>query len=60
VVALLLVVGMLVWAGATLLIDAWLGRDPRIDLAQRLDPHQTTVGDEAEAWLGRHQPPVID
>jgi hypothetical protein len=37
VVAALIAVGVLLWAGATLLLDAWWGRQ-RVDLAERLMP----------------------
>jgi hypothetical protein len=52
-VALLIVVGLLVWAGVTLMIDGWLRRPRRPDLADRLRPFQPSVGDEAEVWLRR-------
>lgn len=39
-VILLIVVGLLVWAGSALLIDAW-SRSRRPDLAERLLPYQS-------------------
>jgi hypothetical protein len=48
-----IVAGLLVWAGSTLLIDAWLQRRPRPDLAERLRSVQPSVADEAEVWLRR-------
>ena len=54
VMALLVVAGLLFWAGATLLIDAWLRPSRRPDLAERLRPFApTTIADEAEEWLQR-------
>jgi hypothetical protein len=54
VVVLLVVAFFLFWAGATLLIDAWLRRPRRPDLAERLRSFaSTTIGDEAEEWLER-------
>lgn len=53
------VVGMLVWTGATLIIDAWQrARHPRRpDLTERLMPFWAmSVADEAEAWLAGQQP----
>jgi hypothetical protein len=39
VVVALIVVGVLIWAGSSLLLDAWWGRH-RVDLADRLMPFQ--------------------
>jgi hypothetical protein len=50
-VALLIFVLFLVWAGATLLIDAWLRRRP--GLIERLRPYQSSVADKAEWWIRR-------
>jgi hypothetical protein len=50
-VALLIVAGLLLWAGATLLIDAWLRRRHRPDLVERLVPYVPSVADEAQEWL---------
>jgi hypothetical protein len=56
-VAALILVGVLVWIGATLLIDPWLGRRRRPDLAERLPPFQaTSLANEAEWWLRRKWP----
>jgi hypothetical protein len=45
-------VGLLTWAGATLLIDARWRRCRRPDLADRLLPYQpVSVADEAQRWL---------
>jgi hypothetical protein len=53
VVVALIVVGLLVWGGSTLLLDAWWKRQPT-DLADRLMPYQTgSVADEAQRWLDR-------
>jgi hypothetical protein len=52
VAILLVAVGILVWAGVTLIIDARLRRR-RPDLAERLRPFQPKVADEAEVWLRR-------
>ena len=54
---LITVVGLLVWAGTTLLLDAWIKRQRRPSLAERLAPYQQRhVSDEAEEWLqGRLQ-----
>jgi hypothetical protein len=46
------VVGLLKWAGTTLLLDAWLRRARRQSLAERLAPVRPRhVADEAEEWL---------
>jgi hypothetical protein len=53
VVGALIVVGVLVWAGSTLLLDAWWKRQST-DLADRLIPYQGgSVADEAQRWLDR-------
>jgi hypothetical protein len=45
-------VGLLVWGGSTLLVDAWWRRWDRPDLAERLLPFQPgSVVDEAQHWL---------
>jgi len=49
---LITVVGVLLWAGTTLLLDAWLRRPRRQSLAERLAPFRPRhVADEAEEWL---------
>jgi hypothetical protein len=54
--AALVVAGLLVWAGAALIIDSFTGRR-RPDLAERLQPYQPrSVGDEAERWLAAARP----
>jgi hypothetical protein len=54
VIAAILTVGFLTWAGATLLLDAWWRRWDRPDLAERLKPYQRgSVADEAQRWLDR-------
>jgi hypothetical protein len=51
-VAVLIVAGLLTWAGATLLLDAWWRRWSRPDLAERLQPYQTgSIADDAQRWL---------
>jgi hypothetical protein len=50
-VVAMIVAGLLTWAGSALLIDARLQRRCRPDLAQRLQPFQPSVADEAEGWL---------
>ena len=48
----LIAVGLLVWGGATLLIDAWLRhRRNRPKLTERLAPFSGRISEEAEAWL---------
>ena len=37
-----------VWIGATLFIDAWICRDRRPDLLERLRPNQPSAADESE------------
>ncbi len=44
----LIVAGLLVWAGATLLIDAWVRHRRRPDVAERLRPFQPRVAKEAK------------
>jgi hypothetical protein len=51
--ALLAVVFVLIWAGSALLVDGWLHRRRSRTLAERLQPFQPTVADEAELWLKR-------
>jgi hypothetical protein len=54
VLVLLVLVFMLVWSGATLLIDAWLRRPRRLGLVERLMPFQPpSLADEAQEWLDR-------
>jgi hypothetical protein len=49
---LITVVGLLMWAGTTVLLDAWMRRQRRPTLAERLAPFQPRhVADEAEEWL---------
>ncbi len=46
------VAGLLLWAGTALLLDAWIRRQRRPTLAERLAPYQPRhVADEAEEWL---------
>jgi hypothetical protein len=55
VILLILVVGLLMWTGTTLLLDAWW-RWKRPDLADRLRPFRpTTIADEAQHWLDRQR-----
>jgi hypothetical protein len=50
----ILAVGLLTWAGATLLLDAWCRRWRGPDLADRLRPYQpVSVADEAQRWLDK-------
>ena len=47
-----LVVGLLVWAGATLLIDGWLRRPRGLSLYKQLAPFQRSYAiHEAQKWL---------
>jgi hypothetical protein len=49
---LVTIVGLLMWAGTTLLLDAWMRRPRRPTLAERLALYQPRpVADEAEEWL---------
>lgn len=51
-VALLVLSGLLMWAGSALLLDAFMNRSPRPGLAERLAPfHRPYVADEAQRWL---------
>ena len=50
-VAVLTVAFVLMWAGATLLIDAWLQHRRRPSLCERLAPYMPTLADEVETWL---------
>jgi hypothetical protein len=53
VVVALLVVGVFVSGGSSLLLDAWWDRQP-VDLADRLMPFQAgSVADETQRWLDR-------
>jgi hypothetical protein len=54
-VALLVVAGLMVWVGATLMIDGWIRRPRRPDLAEPLWRYRLiTVADEAQEWLDQH------
>ena len=45
-------VGLLTWAGVAVLWDAWLRREKRPDLTERLWSFRfDTVADEAHQWL---------
>ena len=45
-------VGLSTWAGVALLWDAWLRREKRPDLTERLWSFRCdTVADEAQRWL---------
>ena len=48
-------VGLLVWGGVWLLIDAFSARHRPVDLTERLQPYQPSVADEAESWLHRQK-----
>jgi hypothetical protein len=51
-VAALIAVGLLVWAGTTLMLDGWMRRSKRPDPAERLRPSQPVdLADEARDWL---------
>lgn len=55
-ILLLLVVFFLIWAGVTLIIDAWMRREGRPDLTERLRPFQPqSLADEAQEWLQRQE-----
>ena len=49
--AILVIAGLLMWAGSALIIDWWLERRRRPSLYERLAPYMPTVADEAEDWL---------
>jgi hypothetical protein len=40
-----------IWVAATLIIGAWIGRERRPDLVDRLQMYQPSVADDAEEWL---------
>ncbi len=50
-VPLLVVAFVSIWVAATLIIDAWIRRERRPDLVDRLQRYQPSVADEAEEWL---------
>jgi hypothetical protein len=52
-IAVLVIVFLMVWAGVTLIIDGSLWRRRRPDLVERLGPFQPSIADEAEVWLRR-------
>jgi hypothetical protein len=53
-VAAVIAVGLLVWAGTTLILDGWLRRPGRPDLAERLRPFPpSSLADEARDWLDK-------
>jgi hypothetical protein len=48
----LIAVGLLTWTGVALMWDAWLRRERRPDLVERLRPFRfDSVADEAQSWL---------
>jgi hypothetical protein len=48
-------VGLMVWVGSALLVDAWTSRPRTSDLNARLERFQQPwIADEAQEWL-RHQ-----
>jgi hypothetical protein len=50
--AAVILVGLLVSAGTTLILDGWMRRPKRPDLAKRLLPFQPdSLADEARQWL---------
>jgi hypothetical protein len=52
VIVAVIFVGLLVWAGTTLILDGWMRRPRRPDLAERLRPFQPVdLADEARDWL---------
>ncbi len=52
---LVIAVGIVVWAGAAFLLDAWHCRHPAADLLERLERFQPpSVADEAQRWLQGH------
>jgi hypothetical protein len=56
VVAASIAVDLLTWAGVVLLWDAWLRREKRPSLAERLLPlRPDTVAEEAQQWLDDQQ-----
>jgi hypothetical protein len=53
-IAALIAVGLLVWAGTTLIVDGWQRRPKRPDLAERLRPFQPgSLADQARDWLDK-------
>jgi hypothetical protein len=52
------VIFLLVWVGARVIIDVFVGlgprRDRRPDLSERLGHYQPSLADEAQEWLKRH------
>ena len=52
----ILIAALLVSAGATLLIDAWLRARARPDLAERLQRfHHMSIAEQAERWLHKRE-----
>ena len=57
-VVALVAVGLLTWAGATLLLDAWWRCWQRPDLAEMLRPFRPdSLADEAQRWLNERYRP---
>jgi hypothetical protein len=53
-VAAVIVAGLLLWTGTTLIVDARLRRPRRPDLAERLGPFQPgSLADKARQWLDK-------
>ena len=48
--------GILIWATASFLVDAWRCRHPSTELIERVDAYpSTTIADEAQCWLHRQR-----
>jgi hypothetical protein len=51
-----LALGILIWASASFLSDAWHCRHPSAELMERVDAYpSTTIADEAQWWLDRQR-----
>jgi hypothetical protein len=49
---LVIAAAIMLWAGASFLLDAWHCRHPTADLLERLERFQPpSVADEAQRWL---------
>lgn len=48
--------GIVVWAAASFLVDAWHCRHPAADLLERVEAYPvTSIADEAQWWLDRQR-----
>ena len=50
---LVIAVGIVAWAGAAFLVEAWHCDHPSTEVVERLGASRTSLADEAGEWLSR-------